>query len=775
MTSKPVEILAPCGSFDIMKAAIASGADACYFGGSRFGARAFADNFTTEEILAAIDYAHLHGCRSYLTVNTLIKESEFADLYEDLTPCVREGLDAVIVQDLGVFRFLSREFPDLPIHVSTQMSISSCEGAGLMKRLGATRVVPARELTLKQISEIKQKTDIELEVFCHGAMCYSMSGRCLMSSLAGGRSGNRGRCAQTCRKCYDGSYLLSMKDMCTLEILPEILATGIDSLKIEGRMKNRLYVASAVAAYRDSVDEIIAGEFDIKKQHQRKDKLAEVFHRGGFCTGYYEGIGHDLTTKDRPGHAGVLLGEIVSIDSGKINVLLKRDLSAGDILEITVKGGENLRITSGVSGSKGNTAVLSAPKTKLMKHGMQVLLMQSSETSRKITEQITIGTHAKIPLSVHFSGKIGAFPTLTLRPIKDALAGFLGTASGENRLEESRKESDIEKTLSEKLFAFGGTDYIPETISVDYDVNVFLPGSVLKKLRRDAIASLEESILSSNRRSLDGEAEPKQTCLTERNERLRDGTAVSVTTAEQLSAVLASDTEPMYLLMDEDLIKSCETMLHGLSKHTALVMVLPDVINNSNAGPVDLPNPKISGIYINNPDNLARIALYGVAPQITEVMVGGFLYSFNTEAIRMVKELLSKLSVHVILEAPRELSVKELQALDLPHSMFSVYGYEPVMITRQCVRKSSGRCDHTPGVTDISDEKGNTYHVISHCASEYSVILNGVPLAVTREQMPLSGIRLYTFTIENEEETAHILSGQFPDNRTGGHYHRGVE
>ena len=775
MTSKSVEILAPCGSFDIMKAAIASGADACYFGGSRFGARAFADNFTTEEILSAIDYAHLHGCKSYLTVNTLIKESEFADLYEDLTPCVREGLDAVIVQDLGVFRFLSREFPDLPIHVSTQMSISSCEGAGLMKRLGATRVVPARELTLQQISEIKQKTDIELEVFCHGAMCYSMSGRCLMSSLAGGRSGNRGRCAQTCRKCYDGSYLLSMKDMCTLEILPEILATGIDSLKIEGRMKNRLYVASAVAAYRDSVDEIIAGEFDIKKQQQRKDKLAEVFHRGGFCTGYYTGIGTDLTTKDRPGHAGVMLGEIVSLGSGKVNVLLKRNLSAGDVLEIAVKGGEALRITSGVSGLAGDTAALSAPKTKLMKPGMPVLLMQSSKTSRKINDMISAGKHAKIPLSVHFSGKIGEFPTLTLRPMKDSLSGFLGTASGENRLEESRKDTDIEKTLSDKLFAFGGTDYIPEKISVDADANVFLPGSVLKKLRRDAIASLEESILSANRRKISEEEHPVHASVTDRNERLRDGTAVRVATAEQLSAVLASDTEPMYLLMDQKLIVSCETMLHGLSKNTALVMVLPDVTTETCAGPVDLPNPKISGIYINNPDNLARVALYGTAPQITEVMVGSFLYTYNTEAMRMVKELLSAHSVQVILEAPRELSVKELQSLDLSHHMLSVYGYEPVMITRQCVKKSSGRCDHTSGVTDITDEKGNTYHVHSNCASEYSVIFNGLPLAVTREQMPLPGIRLFSFTIESAEETARILSGHFPDKRTGGHYHRGVE
>ena len=214
--SSKIEVLAPCGSYDILVAAVHAGADACYIGGNSFGARAYAENFDTDTIRKAVRYAHLHGVRVYLTVNTLVKEEEFADLYAYIKPFYEVGGDALIIQDLGVFDYVRKQFPDIAIHCSTQMNITSRYGAAMMRRQGATRVVTAREMSLAEIRDIKEHVDVEIETFVHGAMCYSYSGQCLMSSLAGGRSGNRGRCAQPCRKCYDGSYLLSMKDMCTL-------------------------------------------------------------------------------------------------------------------------------------------------------------------------------------------------------------------------------------------------------------------------------------------------------------------------------------------------------------------------------------------------------------------------------------------------------------------------------------------------------------------------------------------------------------------------------
>ena len=247
---RETELLAPAGSYQAMEAAVSAGADAVYIGGSRFGARAYADNPDEEGILRAIDYVHVHGKRLYLTVNTLLKDQELEEeLYQYLLPFYREGLDAVIVQDLGVLRFVRRMFPELPIHASTQMTVTGVESARLLKEAGAVRVVTARELSLPELSAIYQATHMEIESFVHGALCYCYSGQCLMSSLIGGRSGNRGRCAQPCRLPYQvwqGSrrlndertaYPLSPKDMCTVSLLPQILEAGVHSLKIEGRMK----------------------------------------------------------------------------------------------------------------------------------------------------------------------------------------------------------------------------------------------------------------------------------------------------------------------------------------------------------------------------------------------------------------------------------------------------------------------------------------------------------------------------------------------------------
>ena len=266
MEKRKVEILAPAGSYESMVAAVNAGANAVYIGGSRFGARAYADNLDEEAMIRAIDFVHLHNCRIYMTVNTLVKEKELPELYGYLKPYYEAGLDAVLVQDLGVFSYIREHFPDLPLHISTQMTVTGKYSAADLKRMGAVRVVPARELSLKEIREISEATGLEVETFVHGALCYCYSGQCLFSSLIGGRSGNRGRCAQTCRLPFDvekgdkvlggknEKYVLSLKDLCTLDLLPEILEAGVCSLKIEGRMKSPRYTAGVVSIYRKYVD-----------------------------------------------------------------------------------------------------------------------------------------------------------------------------------------------------------------------------------------------------------------------------------------------------------------------------------------------------------------------------------------------------------------------------------------------------------------------------------------------------------------------------------------
>lgn len=318
---KKVELLAPAGNKEAFFGAVHAGADAVYMGGEKFGARAYADNFSREELTACIRYGHIHGCRSYLTVNTLMKESELEELVQELTPLYQAGLDGVIVQDIGALRTIRRHFPELELHASTQMTVTGPEGALLLKELGVTRVVPARELSLEELMKLKEESGLEVEAFVHGAMCYCYSGACLFSSLLGGRSGNRGRCAQPCRQPYETDtpgasvhrkeyYPLSLKDLCTIEHLPELTGGGIDSLKIEGRMKKPEYAAGVTAVYRKYLDRCTAvssknsrNAFRVEEQDLRT--LSGLYIRGQRQDGYlFRRNGREMVTQDSPSYAG---------------------------------------------------------------------------------------------------------------------------------------------------------------------------------------------------------------------------------------------------------------------------------------------------------------------------------------------------------------------------------------------------------------------------------------------------------------------------------------
>lgn len=316
MMDKKVELLAPAGNYQALVGAINAGADAIYLGGEKFSARAYAANFTDEEIVKALHYAHIWGKKLYLAVNTLVKEREFSLLYDYISPFYEAGLDGVIIQDLGVWHYMREMFPALALHASTQMAITGEMGAMFLKQEGASRIVPARELSLTEIKNIKQKTALELECFIHGAMCYSYSGQCLFSSILGGRSGNRGRCAQPCRLPYHvlssadepvqrGSefYPLSLKDMCTIEFIPKLIQAGIDSFKIEGRMKKPEYVAGVTAIYRKYIDAYYQnGEDAYFVTREDMDKLRKLYIRTELQTGYYDKHnGKDMVTLGQPG------------------------------------------------------------------------------------------------------------------------------------------------------------------------------------------------------------------------------------------------------------------------------------------------------------------------------------------------------------------------------------------------------------------------------------------------------------------------------------------
>ncbi len=289
MKKTRVEILAPAGSYETFAAVINAGADAVYLGGAMFGARAYAGNLSEEEVINAINYAHIHKKRVYLTVNTLLKNNElFNNLYQYIRPFYEAGLDGIIVQDYGVMKFIHDNFPDMELHASTQMTITDSAYCDFLKQYNVTRIVPARELSLEDIRLIRSNTDLDIECFVHGALCYCYSGMCLMSSFIGGRSGNRGRCAQPCRLEFSEGNILSLKDLCTLDILPDILEAGVFSLKIEGRMKSSEYAAGVTAIYRKYVDRYLQnGRNGYRVDEADREKLLMLFDRGGMTNGYY--------------------------------------------------------------------------------------------------------------------------------------------------------------------------------------------------------------------------------------------------------------------------------------------------------------------------------------------------------------------------------------------------------------------------------------------------------------------------------------------------------
>ncbi len=338
MRNKDFELLAPAGNLEIFKGVIESGADAVYVGGSMFGARAYANNFTEEELLEAIDFAHLRGVKVYLTVNTLIKNSEFSKLYDYLLPYYKRGLDAVIVQDIGVVKAIHEYFPSMEIHTSTQMTVTGADGVRFLSQFGVTRVVMAREVSLAEMKRIHEETGMELEAFVHGALCYSYSGQCLFSSILGGRSGNRGRCAQPCRLPYTvegkkDEYILSLKDMCGIKALDKLHDAGVYSLKIEGRMKQLEYACGVVKYYRSYIDS--------KKpvSDADYDRIKALGNRCGFTDRYYfDHNGSDMVTYVKPNF--VSNATEPSPEKRKLSIEGELVLREGEPGSLTVKRGD---------------------------------------------------------------------------------------------------------------------------------------------------------------------------------------------------------------------------------------------------------------------------------------------------------------------------------------------------------------------------------------------------------------------------------------------------
>ena len=496
---REVEILAPAGTYEAFEAAIRSGADAVYAGGNLFGARAYAGNFDEETLIRAIREAHLYGRKLYLTVNTLIKEREMKErLYSFLKPFYENGLDAVLVQDLGALAFIREQFPDLAIHASTQMSVAGALGAGFLKQYGVERVVPARELSLAEIRKMKEETGLEIECFVQGALCYSYSGQCLFSSMLGGRSGNRGQCAQPCRLKYQAegqkkpSCILSLKDIMALEDLPDLIEAGVDSFKIEGRMKKPEYVSETVRVYRKYTDLYLKkGRAGYQVSEEDKQRLMDLYNRGGSCRGYYHvQNGPEMLTPDRSNHAGI---HSACVERQKGRSLLAKalvPLQKGDVLEISPK--ENVTLGQDVKKggqfqllvAKGTTV---RPRTILARVRNERLIQEIQERIR--TAEVRRPVQAKAMFCMDEPSKL----ILKSGSFSVRVEGSSPQAAKKQAVDRARVERQLRK--------MGNTPFQIESLEMEMEDGIFIPMQVVNELRRTAAERLEEEILKQYKRS----------------------------------------------------------------------------------------------------------------------------------------------------------------------------------------------------------------------------------------------------------------------------------
>lgn len=592
-----VEILAPAGSMECLKAAIAAGADAVYTGGALFGARAYAHNLTEEELLEAIDYVHLHGRRLYLTVNTLIKDREMEkQMYDYLLPYYRQGLDAVIVQDIGLFRFIRKHFPDLPIHASTQMTLTGVDGAKFLEKEGAQRIVTSRELSMAEVKKIADETELEIESFVHGALCYCYSGQCLFSSFIGGRSGNRGQCAQPCRLLYRTpeakrpQYLLSLKDICTLELIPEMIESGIYSFKIEGRMKKPEYAAAVAFQYRKYADlylkyyeECPAEEdpaaYAMKKYRVREEDrqmLLDLYNRGGFHTGYYHTQnGREMISLNRPNHAGVPAVKVLAKKGRNVTAKALTDLYPQDIIELPMRKGREKadNYTCKDAVRKGMNVQIPVFADTPFKRDEIWMRTRNSTLIDTLREEFVNGK-----IKERICGTFRLYPqekaTLTVK-CRDAEI----TVAGE-KAQEALSQPMSRERIEKQLRKTGNTEFEFSFLKVEIGEKVFLPMQSLNELRREALETLEKVLCEKYRRS--GEVKDPEEDKTELSmeEEVLSGWTASVRTAEQMEVILEEeaigriyvDCTMFPRIWEKDSYVEWITKVHAAGKEIYLVM-----------------------------------------------------------------------------------------------------------------------------------------------------------------------------------------------------------
>ncbi len=811
------ELLAPAGSYETMLVAFNAGADAVYVGGQKFGARAFAGNFNEEELVKAINYAHMFDKKLYLTVNTLIKEEEFSQLYDYIKPYYEAGLDAVIVQDIGVLKFIAGNFTDLPIHCSTQMTITGEEfGKVLAENKSVTRIVTPRELNLAEIKKMYTATGLEIESFVHGALCYCYSGQCLLSSIIGARSGNRGRCAQPCRLTFsnaeqkvDNKHLLSPKDLCTLEILPEIIENGVYSLKIEGRMKKPEYVASVVAIYRKYIDRYLKnGKKNYKVAQEDIDTLKDIYNRGGFTDGFYKRQnGSEMMTINRPNHCGVKVGNVLDINQNIIKIQTVRDIKKGDILEID----SDTEFFAPYDIRKGEIFDYKFKQKIRFGNVKEVIRTRNEALINTLLNNYMYDEKGKIRLL-----KRRVNIDITILKDKNIEAAMwdnsFSVKTNGNVPLEAKNKPITKDFVVKQLGKLGETCFAADSINVQLDEGLFVTVSELNEIRRSLVELFTEEIKETYRRYVDNRVN-KDNGLNIADSLNKDNslnTNIAYKTIEKSYSdfssnitVLVSDMKQfetvisiyrgnrIYLEYAQfSLEEIADAVKMGNEKNVEVFIALPYILRANAKAMLEkeidtLREIEPSGYLFRNLESFFYLKNKGI--NIKKVIFDSNIYAFNNETIKYYKSIGAD-----IITASYETNGNEFKLLDRSFMEINVYGYFPVMLTAGCVRKTMSKClktllsaDETCKLkskdTTIVDRKSSSFTVRTVCRYCYNIIYNSVPIGLFQnidelEALGFCGYRI-SFTTESPEEIENILLNykNLKSNYTKGHFKRGVE
>lgn len=775
---KKVELLAPCGSLESLYAAVQNGADAVYLGGSRFSARAYASNFNDENMIIAADYCHLYGVKIYVTFNTLIKDSEMTEALEYVKFLYEAGIDALIIQDTGLAYLIRKNFQDFELHASTQMTIHNAEAAVYYRNSGFKRIVLSRELTLKEIEYISKDLNIETEMFVHGALCVCYSGQCLMSSLIGGRSGNRGRCAQPCRLPYTiinensseeyRGYLLSPKDMCTLENIKDIIESGTSSLKIEGRMKRPEYVAGVVQIYRNAIDSIYSGDsFDFKNSVK---KLMQLFNREGFSRAYlYGNTGRDMMAYNFPKNTGLYLGKV----NKDLSVTLEENIGIKDGVRV---GDSGFTVSKIIKNSKEVDMAYSKDQVKLLPCNYKSgdVLYKTSDTELLKNLQVTFAEPFIKVHKLQLSCKVKIDEPFEVSCTYD---GKTFTAAGD-KVQKALKKSVDSKKIEENLKKTGNTAFEISDIGFSSFQDGFLPVSVINSVRRELIEKIEIYIYGKSKRkapeSIDFNREEKTNSQMEQ-------LLVSIENTIQLEGCIKSGVKA---IIADIFSRKSDIKINKIDNMDVYIKI-PNIIKEEFT--------EICTIIDNNMGNIKGIVT-GNAAIINKYsdkldIIGDYkLNIFNKYSLDFYSRHLKAAAVSV------ELNKKEIGEISknppIPCIQL-VYGKIELMVSEYCPIGSAlgGKCSNsacsgecTKGNFTLKDRKGEKFTVTTDkfCRSHIynSAILNLIP-----NLKEIKGLKhRIDFVDEDKNEVIEVLKSYSTGKWTGesdkftkGHYRRGVD